>query len=140
MPVYATRKVHMNHHLIAATGAATICIVGVLTTSLAGQSVPRTTWGGDPDLEGVLTFATITPRQRPDDVAGKEVLTEEEARVLEERTARERVAWTQPCSATFPRVRIDGEVFEYACHEGNYSMANILSGARADESRSWCGL
>ena len=139
MPVYATRKVHMSHHLIAATGAATICIVGVLTTSLAGQSVPRTTWG-DPDLEGVFTFATITPGQRPDDVAGKEVLTEEEARVLEERTARERVAWTQPCSATFPRVRIDGEVFEYACHEGNYSMANILSGARADESRSWCGL
>jgi hypothetical protein len=23
--------------------------------------------------------------------------------------------------------------FEYACHEGNYSLFNILSGARADE-------
>jgi hypothetical protein len=24
-------------------------------------------------------------------------------------------------------------MFEYACHEGNYAMFNILSGARADE-------
>jgi len=24
-------------------------------------------------------------------------------------------------------------VFEYACHEGNYAMSNILSGARAEE-------
>ena len=24
-------------------------------------------------------------------------------------------------------------MFEYACHEGNYSMFNILSGARADD-------
>ena len=24
-------------------------------------------------------------------------------------------------------------MFEYACHEGNYSMANILAGARAEE-------
>ena len=43
--------------------------------------------------------------------------------------------WTNPWSARFPLVRIDGEVFEYACHEGNYSMANILSGARAQEKR-----
>jgi hypothetical protein len=28
------------------------------------------------------------------------------------------------------------EIFEYACHEGNYAMRNILSGARADEQRS----
>ena len=25
------------------------------------------------------------------------------------------------------------EIFEYACHEGNYAMRNILSGARADD-------
>ena len=43
--------------------------------------------------------------------------------------------WTRPWSATFPLVGIDGEVFEYACHEGNYSAANILAGARADEQR-----
>jgi len=29
--------------------------------------------------------------------------------------------------------RIDGFVMEYACHEGNYAMPNILAGARAEE-------
>jgi hypothetical protein len=27
-----------------------------------------------------------------------------------------------------------GEVLEYACHEGNYSLPGMLSGARADEA------
>ncbi len=30
-------------------------------------------------------------------------------------------------------VKTDGPMFEYACHEGNYSMAYLLQGARADE-------
>ena len=41
--------------------------------------------------------------------------------------------WTRPWSATFPLVGIGGQLFEYACHEGNYSAANILAGARAGE-------
>ena len=28
---------------------------------------------------------------------------------------------------------IDGPLFEYACHEGNYALENILAGARAEE-------
>ena len=32
-----------------------------------------------------------------------------------------------------PMTRIEGPLFEYACHEGNYAMANILAGARATE-------
>ena len=28
-----------------------------------------------------------------------------------------------------------GQVYEYACHEGNYAMVNVLSGARAQERR-----
>jgi hypothetical protein len=29
--------------------------------------------------------------------------------------------------------KVAGPIFEYACHEGNYSMANILSAARHEE-------
>jgi hypothetical protein len=29
--------------------------------------------------------------------------------------------------------RSDGPIYEYACHEGNYGMFGILSGARAQE-------
>ena len=43
------------------------------------------------------------------------------------RSTRER--WT----ASVPMVRIDGPIFEYACHEGNYGMGGILRGARAEE-------
>lgn len=29
--------------------------------------------------------------------------------------------------------KIAGPLYEYACHEGNYAMSGILSGARAEE-------
>ena len=29
----------------------------------------------------------------------------------------------------------EGQIYEFACHEGNRAMANILSGARAEERR-----
>src|SRR6267142_406768 len=45
--------------------------------------VPHTAWG-DPDLQGVYTFATLTPFQRPAALAGKDTLTEEEQKALEE--------------------------------------------------------
>jgi hypothetical protein len=32
-----------------------------------------------------------------------------------------------------PMARIEGPLFEYACHEGNYGLTNILAGARAKE-------
>jgi hypothetical protein len=42
--------------------------------------------------------------------------------------------WTRPWTVTFPlRLDPDYQIFEYACHEGNYSMRNTLSGSRADE-------
>ena len=41
--------------------------------------------------------------------------------------------WTQPWTAEIPMRQGDQPLFEYACHEGNYSMEGILSGARADE-------
>jgi hypothetical protein len=49
-------------------------------------------------------------------------------------TVSDPTVWTQPWSAEFPMTRSDGRVLEYACHEGNYGLANILSGARAEEA------
>jgi hypothetical protein len=42
-------------------------------------------------------------------------------------------AFTRPWTVAAPMARIDGAIFEYACHEGNYSVPNILKGARAQE-------
>ena len=42
--------------------------------------------------------------------------------------------WTAPFSIRYQLKRDDGYgMFEYACHEGNYALQNILSGARAGE-------
>ena len=44
--------------------------------------------------------------------------------------------WTAPWTLMMPLPRDDDYgFFEYACHEGNYTMPNILSGARAEEKR-----
>jgi hypothetical protein len=51
-------------------------------------TVPRTAWG-DPDLEGVYTFATLTPFQRPAAQAGKNVLSEQELKALEEQEKKQ---------------------------------------------------
>jgi len=42
--------------------------------------------------------------------------------------------WTKPWKVSFPLRRDSSyQLFEYACHEGNYAMRNTLSGSRADE-------
>jgi len=41
--------------------------------------------------------------------------------------------FTRPWSGEIPMKKIVGPIFEYACHEGNYSMAYILSAARHEE-------
>ena len=41
--------------------------------------------------------------------------------------------YTGPWTAAIPMTKISGPIYEYACHEGNYSLRNILSGARAQE-------
>jgi hypothetical protein len=49
-------------------------------------------------------------------------------------TVNDPTVWVRSWSAEVPMTRIDGFVMEYACHEGNYGLANILAGARAEEN------
>jgi hypothetical protein len=41
--------------------------------------------------------------------------------------------YTQPWTVEFPMEKTESPLYEYACHEGNYGLAGILSGARAKE-------
>jgi hypothetical protein len=41
--------------------------------------------------------------------------------------------WTRPWSGEYEMSRIEGPLFEYACHEGNYQFPSILKGARRAE-------
>ncbi len=44
--------------------------------------------------------------------------------------------WSEPFTGRFPLNRSDAPLYEYACHEGNHGMLNLLSGARAEERAS----
>ncbi len=74
----------MNHRYVAAS----LSVIVVITLSVipaAAQSVPRTPWG-QPDIQGIWDFRTITPLERPTALADKEFLTTEEAANLEQET------------------------------------------------------
>jgi hypothetical protein len=47
-----------------------------------------------------------------------------------EYTVTDPTTLTRPWTAVMPLTRIDEAIYEYACHEGNYGMQGILSGAR----------
>ena len=48
-------------------------------------------------------------------------------------TIEDPATWTSPWTAQVELQRTDEPLYEYACHEGNYSMEGILAGARAEE-------
>ena len=73
-----------------------VAIAALMPVSAAGQgrsaasdvwTAPATPWG-DPDLQGIWDFRTITPMERPAELAGKAVLTAEEAADFEARENR----------------------------------------------------
>ena len=45
-------------------------------------------------------------------------------------------SFTKPWTAELPFSASTGPVYEYACHEGNYALADILAGARAEEKKT----
>lgn len=52
-------------------------------------------------------------------------------------TVSDPATWTAPWTVELPMIRSEGPLHEYACHEGNYGLVNILRGARAaDEKRA----
>ena len=85
----------------------------VETTNLNGRASYR---GSSPDMVLTERFTRISP-----------------TRLEYQFTVDDPVVWTAPFSGRFT-FDVDGtqfELVEYACHEGNYGMFNILSGARA---------
>src|ERR1700681_1490294 len=66
--------------------AVSIGFLAVAVASVSGQTktMPRTS-DGHPDLQGVWTNATLTPLERPADLAGKATLTDAEAKAFEKR-------------------------------------------------------
>ena len=48
-------------------------------------------------------------------------------------TVEDQGVWERPWTGMLPFTKTDAPVYEYACHEGNYGMTNLLVGARVEE-------
>jgi hypothetical protein len=53
--------------------------------------------------------------------------------VMYEFTVEDPASFARPFTGRFPLNLTDTPVYEFACHEGNHGMINMLSGARAEE-------
>lgn len=51
-------------------------------------------------------------------------------------TVTDPAVFTAPWTVSAPMSALDARIYEYACHEGNYAIMNILRGARAAEQRA----
>ena len=88
----------------------------VETTNLNGKASFR---GSSPSLRVIERFTRVNPDT-----------------ITYEFTLEDPETWTGPWTAVVPMTKTEGPMFEYACHEGNYSMEGILGGARALERAS----
>jgi len=85
----------MNYRTLLFTGVLVLTFVALLPAQTSakqakskGWTVPRTP-DGKPDLQGVWTNATITPLERPRDLANKPTMTDAEAAAYEKANAEE---------------------------------------------------
>ena len=69
--------------------------------------------GGGPDLHVIERFTRVSADS-----------------IMYRVTLEDPGTWTRPWSIEIPMLSTDGRLYEYACHEGNYGLPNILSGAR----------
>ena len=86
----------------------------VETTNFKGEFFGRMA-AADENLRVVERFTRVAP-----DV------------LLYQFTVDDPTAWTAPWSGEIPLTRIDGLLYEYACHEGNRGMENILRASRQE--------
>ena len=54
-------------------------------------------------------------------------------------TVEDPSTYTQPFSGEVAMNTTKGQVYEYACHEGNYALTGMLAGARAEEKQAAAG-
>jgi len=113
---------------------------------LAGDA--RGKWEGDTFVVVTTNFTEETPFRGPPRTTRQDITTSTQLKVTERFTLVDRDTiryeftvddpgtWTRPWSGEVPMRRIEGPIYEYACHEGNYGLANILRAARVQEANA----
>jgi hypothetical protein len=93
----------------------------------------RGRWDGDTLVVETRNF-TNGFRGASDKLVITERYTRVSANTLNyEVTINDPETWTKPWTLMVPLRHTDEKIYEYACHEGNSSLAGILAGARVEE-------
>ena len=92
-----------------------------------GRGHPR---GGDRHFNGKAGYQGSAERLHL-----VERFTQTDAATLRyEYTVSDASSYAAPWTAAIDMKPVEGDLYEFACHEGNYGMTGILAGARADET------
>jgi hypothetical protein len=104
-----------------------------------GDSIGR--WEGDTLVVETTNFTDKTRfRGSTENLRVVERFTRVDARTLRYQfTIDDPETWTRPWTGEYTWPITDERLFEYACHEGNYAMTNILKGARLKEKNEAAG-
>ena len=92
-------------------------------------------WEGNTLVVDTTNFTDLTPFPGAQNLHVIERITRaDEDTILYQFTVEDPGMWTKPWSGEVPITKIQGQLYEYACHEANYGLVNTLRGARvADE-------
>jgi hypothetical protein len=100
-----------------------------------GDSVGH--WEGNTLVIDTTNFTDLSPFRGAQNLHMIERLTRaDEDTILYQFTVEDSGMWTKPWSGELPIVKIQGQLYEYACHEANYALADTLRGARVAEEQA----
>jgi hypothetical protein len=113
---------------------------------MAGHSTGR--WEGTTLVVDTTNFTPLTNFRGTPQNTRQDIFASERLHVIERftRTGPDTIhyaftvedpdTWTAPWSGEVEIRKVDGPIYEYACHEGNYGLANILRAARVAEQKA----
>ena len=98
-----------------------------------GDSVGH--WEGNTLVVDTTNFTELNPFPGAQNLHVIEHITRaDEDTILYQFTVEDPGMWTKPWSGEVPIKKIQGQLYEYACHEANYGLENTLHGARVAEA------
>jgi hypothetical protein len=148
VPGFADNYVHLvqsTDHVVLLTDATRRIIpidgrpvLGDKLRSWAGDS--RGHWEGDTLVVETRNFSTqpnsfVGAGNAHDKVVVERFTRTAIDRLAYEATVTDAKTFQDKIVLSYPMAKVDLRTYEWACHEGNYSLRNALSGARAEEAK-----